>query len=117
MAADNWAKSLERICFEQAHEENRFRFRCLIPADYYGFKGHFENVPILPGVCQLTLVTEAVSLVDGPPSIARIERMKFHNLIVPNTEFTLEIERLAQGWSYRLFYEETPFSSGKIVTK
>ena len=105
------------ICTKQTQNENTTQFHCRIPADFYGFEGHFENRPILPGVCQLRLVTEGIAHVEKTPDIARIERMKFHNLIVPDTTFILEIERHPTGWAFRICDGDKIFSSGKIILR
>jgi 3-hydroxyacyl-[acyl-carrier-protein] dehydratase len=31
--------------------------RCLFPADFIGFQGHFPKKPVLPGVCKIQAVT------------------------------------------------------------
>ena len=109
--------TLKEICIRQEQTGSTTRFQCCIPSEFYGFEGHFEGQPILPGVCQLKLVTEAVAAVSGPPRIDRIDRMKFHNFIVPGTAFTLEIESSGRAWQYRLYSDDTAYASGKIILR
>jgi 3-hydroxyacyl-[acyl-carrier-protein] dehydratase len=110
-------ETLNDICFQQEHENTITRFHCRVSADFYGFRGHFDGRPILPGVCQLKLVSEGISLLSAPPSIARVEKMKFHNLIVPDTAFIIELEPQTDAWRYRIFSDTADYASGKIVLR
>lgn len=109
--------SLLTICSKQEQEGQISRFYCTVLDDFYGFRGHFEGQPVLPGVCQLRLVVEAVTHVHGAPSIKCIEKVKFHNLIVPNTSFVIEIEAVPAQWKYRIFNKYNDFASGKIISR
>ena len=109
--------ALTDICLDTTRAGAVTRFHCRIPADFRGFEGHFDNNPILPGVFQLKLVTDGIALIDAPPKIDRIERMKFHNLILPDTEFVIELEKQSSGWAYRLHENDKVYSSGKIILR
>ena len=110
-------ETLKEICLRQEQRDTRTRFHCRVPANFYGFKGHFEGQPILPGVCQLRLVTDGIAMIAAPPSIARVEKMKFHNLILPDTAFIIELEPQSNAWCYRIFSSAGEFASGKIILR
>ncbi|MBN2527378.1 MAG: hypothetical protein JXR76_13365 [Deltaproteobacteria bacterium] len=111
-------EKLSDICFKQEQDGNITRFYCRISDTFYGFEGHFENQPILPGVCQLQLVVEGVtSITSRAPSIQSVDRMKFQNLILPGGEFILELESMPNAWQYRLYGNDHDFASGKMVLR
>lgn len=109
--------TLRMVCHRQETDGEITRFYCQAPPDFVMFNGHFPGMPILPGVAQLGLAVEAITKLTAAPSIARFEKMKFHNLIVPDTKFIMELTPLIAAWGYRIFDEKQEYASGKIVLR
>ncbi|MBO4405166.1 MAG: hypothetical protein J5821_00365, partial [Alphaproteobacteria bacterium] len=77
------------------------------------FKGHFPDIPILPGVVQMHFAAYFIKKfwrVDVTAS--SLKRVKFSKIIFPNTTVKFSIRRDKHGFSY-LFGEN--FSSGIFV--
>ncbi len=77
------------------------------------FKGHFPNIPILPGVAQVHFAAYFIKKfwrVDV--SASSLKRVKFSKIIFPNTTVKISVRRDKQGFTYS-FGEN--FSSGIFV--
>lgn len=56
-----------------------------VPADCVWFDGHFPNMPILPGVAQLTLVADLLNRsLKRPVVIRNVSRVRFKQMIRPD---------------------------------
>ncbi|MBN2342654.1 MAG: hypothetical protein JXX29_16545 [Deltaproteobacteria bacterium] len=111
------SSSLNRICRHREQDGGTARFHCVVPEDFFGFQGHFNGHPIMPGVCQLQLVVEAIAETEYPIRISRFERVKFHNLITPGTAFVISVETKGNDFLYQIYNETAAFASGKIVLR
>lgn len=83
------------------------------------FKGHFEKYPILPGVIQLHFAIKFIQLFfHKNVKVYDVIKLKFTNLILPNTMVHFEIQKLNND-EFAFCYEngDTKYSSGKIVIK
>ena len=82
------------------------------------FDGHFQQVPILPGVAQLDWAVrfgrEAFAL---PPMFLRTELLKFQRVARPGMRIRLHLEWLAQKQALAFRYESGlgPHASGRVV--
>lgn len=88
-----------------------------IPVDLDFFPGHFPKFPVVPGVCALRWVLEAIASLRGVPSaILEMSAVKFHHFLRPGNRCQLEVkENSATGWwAYRLFGEDKKFASGRL---
>lgn len=55
------------------------------------FKVHFENYPVLPGVCMIQIATELLSKMQKRElELRKISNIKFLNVVSPNEIQTLE---------------------------
>ena len=73
--------------------------RCVFPPDFLGFKGHFRDRPVLPGVC---LVQAVLAMLDAtkpaPAHLKVIEVAKFFAPVLPGVEVQCVVtERTAEG--------------------
>ncbi len=83
------------------------------------FKGHFENCPILPGVMQLHFVIKFIQIFfHKKVNVYDIVKLKFTNLILPNTSVHFELNKLSDN-EFSFCYENggIKYSGGKIVIK
>jgi acyl-coenzyme A synthetase/AMP-(fatty) acid ligase len=79
--------------FPREHESNG-RIRIRVPENCGYFRGHFDGLPILPGVVQLSefALREARQRFPGLGPLSRVSRVKFKRLVAPNDELELALE-------------------------
>lgn len=57
------------------------------------FKAHFPGNPITPGVCQLAIIEELMSKLEGQPlHLAQIANIKYMEILAPTTDPLLNVE-------------------------
>ncbi len=91
---------------------------CKVPDNLYYLRGHFPQVPVVPGVCQLRWVIQSIETYSGRRlQLSALEAVKFHHLLVPGQPFFLEVrlDRQANKWVYRIFSDEQTFASGRLL--
>lgn len=82
------------------------------------FKGHFEGMPILPGVVQLFFANWFAKLVFGIDCTqGQVRRVKFSNIIKPLDVVELELKKTDSGVSFKYYNDEKTFSSGILPVK
>ena len=86
------------------------------------FKGHFEQMPVVPGVCQTQLIKELLQqTLDKPLVLAKGSNIKFTGMIIPtkNSIIHIEITYKQENESYivdaKLFFEDITFTKFKGV--
>lgn len=84
------------------------------------FKGHFEQMPVMPGVCQTQLIKELLQLeVDKNLTLTVGNNIKFTGMIIPTQHpvFQVELKYTAAENQYivdaQLFFENTIFTKFK----
>lgn len=85
------------------------------------FKGHFEQMPVMPGVCQTQLIKEVLQqVVQQNLTLAKASNIKYMGMIVPTQHPTFELElnyKLTENGAYsvdaKLFFETTIFTKFK----
>ena len=56
-----------------------------IKDNFCAFNGHFPNNPIMPGICQIQLISILVSkALNTKYCLNEIKRVKFYNMVCPN---------------------------------
>ncbi len=92
------------------------RLHMAVPADLLYFEGHFSNVPVVPGVCQIKWVVEAIQQhFQHKLSISNMEAVKFFNLLFPGQEFDMELRQKNNKWLYHLTSMGKNIARGRIV--
>lgn len=89
-----------------------------VPDNLYYFDGHFPELPVLAGVCQLDWVINAIETYCGNKlSISAMEAIKFHHILSPGEPFLMEISFDADSgkWIYNIFSEDKTFASGRLT--
>ena len=84
------------------------------------FKGHFEQMPVMPGVCQTQLIKELLQLEVGKTLTLTVgNNIKFTGMIIPTQHpvFNVELKYTASENQYvvdaQLFFENTIFTKFK----
>ncbi len=91
-------------------------------AEHAIFKGHFEQMPIVPGVCQTQIVKE---LLQGETNknlrLTKGNNIKFTGMIIPTqhplvqVELTYKEENTSYTTEAKLFFENSIFTKFKGV--
>lgn len=87
-----------------------------VPADLEYLQGHFPGQPVLPGVVQVHWAIEKAAEQFGPLGTFRsIEALKFHRVIVPDTDVTLDLEYAPGRLRFTYRSSEGQHSQGRIL--
>lgn len=110
----------ERVGYDNEKKLLFLRFKILKELVY--FKGHFENLPILPGIAQLEFAlfyAEKYKLIKKT-NIESIDNLKFTQIIKPGYIVDLKIEKPSNKkllFNYFNHDNHNSYSSGKISLK
>ena len=91
-----------------------------INANHPIFKGHFPEQPVLPGVCQLDIITEILSeYLQKDITISQSRNIKYPGMIIPGKidELTVEIVQNNDDGTEitsRIFSDDSVFLKAKI---
>lgn len=80
------------------------------------FEGHFDVMPILPGVVQLYFAkyfADDIFNIEIPPTEAK--KVKFSNIIRPDTPVTLRLKNLEKSLEFTYLADDKTYSSGIFV--
>jgi 3-hydroxyacyl-[acyl-carrier-protein] dehydratase len=84
------------------------------------FKGHFEQMPVMPGVCQTQLIKELLQEALGKNLTLTVgSNIKFTGMIIPTQHpvFNVELKYISTENQYvvdaQLFFENTIFTKFK----
>ncbi len=93
-----------------------------VPVDLAFLEGHFPGFPIVPGVVQLRwALAIAAELLGRPPRVARVEALKFRDLLRPGQSFraVVALDVKGEAFEFRLTSDDAAsgrvFSSGRCV--
>lgn len=81
---------------ESALDDGGVALALHIPEDFYYFRGHFDGLPILPGVVQLEMIVRRQIVRLWPDlrvGLRRIAQLKFKQTIGPGADITLTLRR------------------------
>lgn len=101
-------------------EENSFSGQIRLNASHDIFKGHFEQMPVVPGVCQTQIIKELLQEELGLNlTMTKGDNIKFTGMIIPtqHPEFSIELKYKKDDFNYiveaSLFFENTIFTKFK----
>ena len=97
---------------------NQVILHLFLPANILYFNGHFPDYPILPGVIQVHWAIEfSQEYLQILLQFKRLEVVKFHKLILPDTLIQLKLEHsiLKHKTTFSYNNDKTIYSSGRIV--
>lgn len=105
---------------QSANLDNGIRLLLEINGSLSAFEGHFDSAPIIPGVIQiqwaLNFNNQYLSPIT-PLAIERIDALKFQQVIQPNSEVELQLERVDNKLVFSFSSNEQKHSSGKFLVK
>lgn len=100
--------------------EHKFLATVTLNETHPVFKGHFEQMPVVPGVFQTQLIKELLQQeIKTSLVLSKGDNIKFMSMIVPgqNTEISIEIGYRIDENNYiteaRIFAENTTFTKFK----
>lgn len=91
-----------------------------VPEDFYYFEGHFPQLPIVAGVCQLQWVIDAIQTYTGAPlHLSALENVKFLRPLFPGQSCMMELTYSPQParWRYQIYTDTQRFASGSLLVK
>ncbi|MBP8034236.1 MAG: 3-hydroxyacyl-ACP dehydratase [Bacteroidia bacterium] len=101
-------------------ENNALSVQIKLNADHDIFKGHFEQMPVVPGVCQTQIIKEVLQKeLDMDLLMSKGDNIKFTGMIIPTQTptFSLDLKYKKDDTSYTveasLFFENTIFTKFK----
>ena len=88
-----------------------------ISQDLRWFRGHFPDMPILPGVVQLHwAVIVARAVFEFPDSPLEVKRLKFKNVIIPPKVLDLSISvHVSNEVQFEFYSSDEQYSQGQLV--
>ncbi len=102
------------------HEENKTSATIVLNQQHSIFKGHFEQMPVVPGVCQTQMIKELLQEETKKDlTLTNGNNIKFTGMIVPtqhpkvNIEITYKQEDNQYQVDAKLFFENTIFTKFK----
>ena len=100
--------------------ETKFLARVMLNAAHPVFKGHFEQMPVVPGVFQTQLIKEVIQQHSQKDLVlSNGDNIKFMGMIVPgqHAEISIEVSYRKDENKYiteaRIFAENTTFTKFK----
>jgi 3-hydroxymyristoyl/3-hydroxydecanoyl-(acyl carrier protein) dehydratase len=92
-----------------------------VPSDSPWFSGHFPAQPILPGVAQIRMVLDTISIARRKNlKVAGVRRVRFKQIIHPEDSLTIEaapLEKNDDAYSFRIAVEDETVCSGVMTVK
>ena len=76
--------------FRESTETGEISAEFAFPKSFIGFEGHFPTTPILPGVCQIEMITATISRhLNKKMKLLSVSRAKFLNTVQPEEKVTV----------------------------
>lgn len=102
--------------FERRKIENGYEVDLLFKEKSNFFKGHFDIMPILPGVVQLYYASWFIKeFFDFDTIKKEVKRVKFSNIIRSNKKVTLRVTEKESAFEYAYLSDDKVYSTGIFV--
>jgi len=91
-----------------------------VPENLYYLDGHFPQMPIVAGVCQLQWVIDAIQTYTGETlHLSALENVKFLRPLFPGQSCVMELTYIPQpaSWHYQIYADPQRFASGSLLVK
>ncbi len=89
-----------------------------VSTDLEAFDGHFDSMPIIPGVVQIQWAIDFAKIYMGENEgfeVSCLEKLKFQHVIQPDSYINLKLEVTDNKLSFALSSDKKKYSSGRIV--
>lgn len=105
---------------ELSATDNSIKASITLNADHDVYKGHFPQMPVVPGVCQMQIIKELLEQTTTTKTImVSGDNIKFTGMILPDKHPTVHVEinysKNETGFvvDAKLFFQETIFTKQK----
>ena len=124
MATKELLNDFYKIITLDSSNTNIIKFDIELNPAHTIFKGHFETMPVVPGVCQLQIVKEIIEKVYTQKlQLIKGDNIKFTGMIVPTNhpkvsiEINIKEENNLLNVDSKLYKENTTFTKSKSTYK
>lgn len=94
--------------------EDMFIAEVFISENSPSFDGHFENFKLFPAIAQIKTVFDiSKKIFNIDFSINKLSKIKFINMIFPNTYINIEARYLNNSISFKIYDKDKKYSEGK----
>jgi 3-hydroxyacyl-[acyl-carrier-protein] dehydratase len=102
----------------QKQEPNTLLAKVKLNEAHAIFKGHFEQMPVVPGVCQTQIIKELLQQTLSKDLIlANGKNIKFTGMIIPTQNLIINIELTYQEIENKFVVDAKLFFENTIFTK
>ena len=106
------------VILDSISSENEIKYKIFFNKGCNFYNGHFPDFPITPGVVQLYIASELANHCFKINTIAgQIKKIKFSNIIHPDTIIELSLIKKESGIEYKYSDATTTYSSGILPIK
>ncbi|OEJ13603.1 3-hydroxyacyl-ACP dehydratase [Brachyspira hampsonii] len=92
-----------------------FRVKVFIDEKMPYFDGHFENFKLLPAIAQVKITLDICkSIFSRDFSVNKLLKLKFTNMILPNTNIFIESHFSDNIISFKIYDNNKKYSDGKL---
>lgn len=99
-------------------KENIFIAEMFISEDLPYFDGHFENFKLFPAIAQIKIVIDITKEIFNMDfSVQKLSKVKFINMIYPNTNINIEGHYLNDSISFKIYDNDKKYSEGRVYLK
>ncbi|HYB99546.1 MAG TPA: AMP-binding protein [Candidatus Limnocylindrales bacterium] len=109
---------LAPVVLSEKRDETALERELVVPRDLAFLEGHYEAFPLVQGVVQIEWAMRALAdLLGSMPAVARMEAVKFKDVLRPAQTFTLRLvlDAASARADFTLADGARTFSSGRVV--